>query len=320
MGKVHHLVEVALQSLKNLGYCQQIWILLQYPQYPYLELIGVNVFGVATRTEVKISRDQYLIARFWQPSTEIPNPQLLLNSSMLAKILPIGLEEHYAWVMAVIPGAIHPITKIIEILGMIVIGYPLPIQGHEVSLTNFFSRQIGLLICHQEFNEKAATDTLSQVYTRGYFFHYLECQMSKLELPISLALLDIDHFKNINDTFTHLAGDCILQQVGSLLQELIHPPEAVGRYGGEEFIILLRQDYIATIAYAEQIRAKFACHTFTIQHQALQKTVALTISIGVSTWNLKENLGCWLERTDQALYQAKRQGRNCVVGSAGTSY
>lgn len=314
LSQVQQIIEIALQSLENWGRSKQIWIFLQSPLHPYLELVGVYPSGATTRTEVRIPRAQHLIARFWQPSTEIPSPQLLSNSSLIAEILPPGFEKHCDWVIAAIPGPVNFLTKMIQLLGIVVVGYAPPFSGNELAITGLFTNNLGWLLCHHEFNEKAATDTLSHVYTRGYFFHYLDCQMMKLGLPLSLGLLDIDHFKSINDTYTHLAGDCILQQVGTLLREIMRPSEVVGKYGGEEFIILMPCAYHDACARAEIIRHAFAQHPFILQHPHLQQTICLTVSIGVSSWNQQENLGAWLERTDRALYQAKNQGRNCVVG------
>jgi diguanylate cyclase (GGDEF)-like protein len=117
----------------------------------------------------------------------------------------------------------------------------------------------------------------------------------------SLAVFDIDHFKSVNDTHGHLAGDAILKQVARLLESSVREIDFVARYGGEEFVLLMPQtDLDGAALLAERLRAKVA-----------QETQA-TISGGVAMAMDGENDSDLLSRADAAMYQAKEAGRNCV--------
>ena len=147
------------------------------------------------------------------------------------------------------------------------------------------------------------TDSLTQLFNRNYIIDVLE----KNNKPIQcIALLDIDHFKDVNDTFGHLMGDTVLKKVSSTIKNSIRPQDFVGRYGGEEFLILIDTDS-SEIAQqvAERIRSNveqmsWANHQFKI-----------TISIGVAM-SSKVDSDLLLAEADSLLYQAKNHGRNRI--------
>lgn len=128
----------------------------------------------------------------------------------------------------------------------------------------------------------------------------------------ALLLCDVDHFKKVNDLQGHNAGDAVLQEIGSRLREVARPLDCVGRYGGEEFLVLLWDADAASLASrAEEFRASIDARMF----EACSKHLQVTVSIGAVAvtgehggLELREIVGC----ADQALYAAKSQGRNCV--------
>jgi diguanylate cyclase (GGDEF)-like protein len=123
-------------------------------------------------------------------------------------------------------------------------------------------------------------------------------------------MLDIDHFKAINDTFGHQAGDHALIEVASRLRRSLRGNDMVARWGGEEFVVLLRDCVLSdALRLAEDIRAAIA----EVPFGALG---SLTVSVGAAEVRADEDLTSWLGRADQALYRAKRAGRNEVVADS----
>ncbi|KYL31970.1 diguanylate cyclase response regulator [Pseudoalteromonas agarivorans] len=158
-----------------------------------------------------------------------------------------------------------------------------------------------------DIKESAYRDYLTGMYNRRYFYQYAE-QLLKKQQQNTLALLDIDFFKNINDTLGHEAGDQALKQVATLIKTTFSK-FTVARVGGEEFAIIL--DDIETARgreYLEGFRKKLAKHEFLID----EKPFSITISIGVADFQ-NTDLTQAMRIADAALYEAKNNGRNCVV-------
>lgn len=125
--------------------------------------------------------------------------------------------------------------------------------------------------------------------------------------PVSLLILDIDHFKRINDTYGHIVGDQILVDLSKLLRGTTRPTESVYRYGGEEFVLVAEQTALDAAAnLAENLRRR-------IERQLFTADIRLTVSIGVAQLHIKEDWEACLNRADKALYGAKQHGRNQVM-------
>ena len=129
--------------------------------------------------------------------------------------------------------------------------------------------------------------------------------------PISVLMLDVDHFKRFNDTFGHKAGDLVLQMVAQTMRKRLRPTDMVARYGGEEFMILLpHTSRSEAMVVAERLRCGVEqCRVTAEQGQDLP---AVTVSIGAAPWRKGDTLELMVERADKALYQAKANGRNRV--------
>lgn len=161
----------------------------------------------------------------------------------------------------------------------------------------------------------AQHDAMTGLYNRGYFNQAIESEYRRLQrhqLPLGIALVDIDYFKNYNDSYGHLAGDATLTAVAQALELATkRPGELVARYGGEEFVVLLPQvDKTVLLQYGlmlcETVRA------LQIPHAASTCSHHITISVGLSLAipSHDSSPGALLEQTDRALYQAKKNGRN----------
>ena len=149
------------------------------------------------------------------------------------------------------------------------------------------------------WNRKAAMDALSRELARA----------SRERRPVGLLLADLDHFKQINDTYGHLAGDCVLQTVAARLKSALRAYDTVGRYGGEEFLIISPGcDEEALLRRAENLRAVVANEPVA----APEASVAVSLSLGAAVAVGEVAQDQLLKSADEALYRAKRAGRNRV--------
>lgn len=165
-----------------------------------------------------------------------------------------------------------------------------------------------------QLEELAILDELTGLYNRRYVLQRLGEEVlraRRYRLPLSCLMLDLDHFKRVNDTHGHLAGDAVLRQLGATLRLSVRSTDVVGRYGGEEFLVLLPQTPLSGArTLAERIRWVVEQTVF----DAGGVRVRCTVSIGVATAPQGEppDLDRLVGAADEALYLAKRRGRNRV--------
>ena len=163
--------------------------------------------------------------------------------------------------------------------------------------------------------EMAQTDVLTGVANRRHLTERLQDMWKhaqRMHEPLSVAMCDIDHFKQVNDEYGHQVGDTILTQVAALLTSMSRDIDVAGRFGGEEFLILLPgADTDAAVAVAERVRQGVEQHTFPYPGGTLRRT----ISCGVATWPHPRitHQDALIKAADDALYVAKETGRNRVV-------
>ena len=152
------------------------------------------------------------------------------------------------------------------------------------------------------------TDGLTKVLNRTAFMELMPMHLDRAQetgVPFSLIMLDIDHFKKINDNFGHQAGDMVLSRLGGLLLSTLRRDDLVGRYGGEEFIVFLLTPRKQAPLIAEKLRKKIAGHRF-------ENLPEITISLGYTSYCQGDSVEDLIRRADQALYNAKKNGRNMV--------
>lgn len=162
----------------------------------------------------------------------------------------------------------------------------------------------------KQLKEKAAKDSLTKLFNRGKFEDILsnEIELCKTSMcTLSIIFLDIDFFKNVNDTLGHDVGDEVLRELAEIISSTVRGNDFVARWGGEEFVITLHNTTKENaLKLAEKLRKKVEDHTF--------KTAGkLTISLGVTEYRFNETKESFTKRMDQALYEAKQNGRNRVV-------
>ncbi|MGK7346734.1 MAG: diguanylate cyclase [Candidatus Nitrospinota bacterium M3_3B_026] len=171
-----------------------------------------------------------------------------------------------------------------------------------------------LLLEKAEF--MAITDELTKLYNHRYFIRALDSEIrraSRYTYPISLLMIDVDYFKNYNDTFGHLEGNVVLTTLARIFTDTARETDVVARYGGEEFaIILTKADEKKGVMVAERIRSKVKAHAFAGAEE--QPNGKLTVSIGAATYpaDAKNSRGL-IEMADKALYRSKKRGRDSVT-------
>jgi diguanylate cyclase (GGDEF)-like protein len=207
-----------------------------------------------------------------------------------------------------------------ELIGVLNISHPRPKAFNEdgLRLLTLIAGQaaatIQRLLLYEDMRRLAITDDLTGVCNRRHFLERLQNEIDRARrytLPFSLLFIDIDNFKELNDSFGHQLGDRMLTELGSILKHWARSSDLVARYGGEEFVVLLPMtDKARGLIAAERLRARIERHTF-------YRRKKLTVSVGVAAFpgdgdSVERLLGC----VDEALYMAKNTGRNrsCAFG------
>jgi len=168
---------------------------------------------------------------------------------------------------------------------------------------------------HEEIYRLTIIDGLTQVHNKRYLIEFLDREMARChrhQRPISVVLFDLDHFKSVNDTFGHLAGDYVLREMAATMKPRIRREECFARYGGEEFALVLPESNLETAMFvAEKLRKLIEEHDFSFE----AKKIPVSFSAGVAEMH-KDHLDplVFLKAADENLYAAKRGGRNRVCG------
>ena len=166
---------------------------------------------------------------------------------------------------------------------------------------------------HEEIYRLTTIDGLTQIFNKRYFLETLEREIARshrYRRELSLVMFDIDHFKKINDSFGHLAGDYALKHLAQTVKTRIRREDCFARYGGEEFSIVLPEiDGLNSKPFAEKIRQLVEATEFKFENTSMP----ITISMGVATLDMDStDPQALIKRADERLYEAKSSGRNCV--------
>lgn len=224
--------------------------------------------------------------------------------------------------------ALLPLVRYGELIGSLNLGSERSNRFVEGYATDFLQRLATIVaIClenatnHERLKRVGLTDSLTGVNNRRFFDQRLIEETGRAQRtnePLACLFMDVDHFKSVNDNHGHQVGDQVLRDVAGIIREQLRASDVLGRYGGEEFsALLVNASSDAAREIAERIRSLIEKHVFTATDN---KSLSLTISIGIATLpanvgeasaeTLSEDL---VERADQAVYQAKSNGRNQVI-------
>lgn len=220
------------------------------------------------------------------------------------------------------PSLVVPLKVKNRLNGVLLLGDRIMLDDETCYYTEYERDQIikiaslaSIAINNASLIEQTTTDMMTHLKLKHYFFTVLSeklefCTLNKM--PISVLMLDIDFFKKFNDTYGHACGDFVLQKVSRTIFESIRGQDLAGRYGGEEFVVMLyNTDADAAMMVAERIRKNIAEEELHYEGN----NMSLTISIGVSVFDVDKPVSAkeLVEMADRALYQSKANGRNRVT-------
>ncbi|MBW2020721.1 MAG: diguanylate cyclase [Deltaproteobacteria bacterium] len=162
----------------------------------------------------------------------------------------------------------------------------------------------------EQLRKLTITDDLTKLHNMRHFYTQLQTEMSRAfryKGPLSLLLLDVDRFKQYNDTYGHLEGDQVLIKLGEVIRECLRKSDTAYRYGGDEFMVILPETRGSEARkVAERIRTRFPA----VYSYRTSGRIDATVSVGVAEYHPGEDLSEFIKRADQAMYEAKRQGGN----------
>lgn len=271
-------------------------------------------YSVDTEMEVRLNRERL-------------NPSEIFNAWVVSQAKPLYINDtandfrfqNYPSENKVRSMVSAPLMAGTEMLGLIRMEscFPAAFRQEDARLLSNFCDLGTVALEHaalyRQTIELAITDGLTGLYVQRYYKERVRDEVFRAlehKLPLCLMMIDVDKFKSYNDKYGHLTGDKVLKVVAQILRETVRTVDLVARYGGEEFsVLLLKTPWAGAKTVAERIRQKVEAQEIMTPQQATH----VTVSIGVAELNPSfKDVESFIDSADQALYQAKEEGRNCV--------
>lgn len=223
------------------------------------------------------------------------------DTERLAKALDIGINDYL----------IKPIEKQ-ELLARV--RTQIRRQRYQERLRENYERSLAM----------ALTDSLTGLYNRRYLTAHLGGLVERVRAsgkPLAILMFDIDYFKQVNDTYGHAAGDEVLIDLSRRIGQNVRSIDTIARFGGEEFVVVMPDaDYAVAGVVAERLRKSICTEPVPI-HEAPDGGLEVSISLGVAMFDFdKDDVNSVVHKADQALYEAKRNGRNCTIGKLADGF
>ncbi|MCK5707498.1 MAG: response regulator [Candidatus Aureabacteria bacterium] len=309
---LNRTLTVIVSRISELLHCNRITVMLLDDKKKHLSIraakgfpekeakkvkvkVGDSISGYVAKTkEALFSRDIEQDSRFKKISSE-----QYFNKSLLS--VPLKIRED-------IMGVINVNNKRNNEL--------FTIDDRDILMTIAYNAAIAIENSrrYEKAQKDAVTDSLTKLYNQRYFFNALDIEVERAKrykTKLSLIIIDIDNFKEVNDKYGHQQGDRVLANIARMFAKSIRKPAVLARYGGEEFAIIVPQtDIKGASMLAERLRVRIEKHSFLLKKS---KRVKLTISLGVSEYKKGISAKKLVGNTDKALYKAKKKGKNTYM-------
>ena len=317
---VHELAQRVVQGYRSFGGAEIVTLAIIDPLYETQRIVHELASGSEEPTQLIFFPNEDVLNRLFGISVA---PKLgAFKSRAHEALFPQGTRAPESV-------ALLPLVRNNELLGCLSLGSARKEHFSASVRTDFLERLAAIMaVCLENcinlerLKRIGLTDPLTGVNNRRFFDQRLLEEVARAQrhaMPLACLLLDIDRFKNINDTYGHQVGDQVLIEAASLMRAQLRGSDLLARYGGEEFMALLTHtDGGAALEIAERIRTAMAAHEFLIPEQG---NLRVTLSIGVALLeapgtDIQEEATRLVACADQALYAAKNSGRNRVMNYA----
>ncbi len=267
------------------------------------------------------------------------NTLVILFTSVCAWLANYSFDYFSLWLLFLIPAlfsvSLYPNWKIVILTGTIfnltmVSTEYFVLLNVDISLSVFKRIAVALVVWWiiyilssysiivnarlvKKLERYALTDSLTKTYNRRYLNSYMEKALplfKRGENELALVLFDIDYFKQVNDTYGHQVGDEILKRLSKIVTEIVRESDILVRLGGEEFLLVLPS---TSSEQASDIAEKIRRNVEIVPFKITDKDISITLSLGVALYDYEEHLNDNIKMADEALYQAKKNGRNQVA-------
>ncbi|CEP68783.1 Adenylyl cyclase class-3/4/guanylyl cyclase [Moorella glycerini] len=312
----------ALRSLEDKGIltCPYGIRLYAYRLGTYAQNIGFLVItSTRIRTQVSGEEENTFVTKAHSIYQTINEVLKAILEQVFSKVEPSSLSIEELMTLPgltgleVAPGneiMVYPLWTALGAVGLLGIVFPVSMDDNGSRNLQIYANFAAVALANakliRRLEREAETDFLTGFFNKRALRNILVTELERTirySIPLSVIFLDIDDFKTYNDTFGHMAGDVVLQKTAEIIKNSIRTVDIAGRYGGEEFVIILPgTKKEGAVAVAERIRKSIEIYPFPHRH--------VTVSLGVASAKRNDSIDSLLARADQACYQAKRQGKN----------